>query len=345
MTGKDLEGRLRAVLQADAERAPLRSPLTPPGGTSQQRARHVPRKRWVAGVGVPAVAAGLIAGLIVYGPGSVPSAAAATPPMLIYHQTGAPALTPLLSALAAKSRTLPPLRVSPGEYLYQETESWDLSVSVSNHVASSQVIPVLKQVWSTSSGGPRRDIERQAKPVSPSPLTAAEEAATRNAVTYGAATNVPVDPSAPMTSTHDLPLNPMALFRKLATVGGGHGAQVSSQIDVGRALNNLMIYLEYSPPSPSLLSSTYHMLALIPGVSDAGRVTDRAGRHGIAIAVPVGGSGYEHSYRLIVDPNSGRLLDFEDIQIDPSGVNIPTPFVFHYVVFVRSALASDLSKP
>jgi hypothetical protein len=39
---------------------------------------------------------------------------------------------------------------------------------------------------------------------------------------------------------------------------------------------------------------------------------------GLAISVPTGGTGQEHSWRLIVDPESGRLGDAEDIQIDPS---------------------------
>jgi hypothetical protein len=182
--------------------------------------------------------------------------------------------------------------------------------------------------------------------VAPGPLTSGEENAALHAVAYGPPESIPVAPGTPMTSISGLPLKPTALFRVLATAGDGRtAARMSSQVDVGRALENLMIYLQYSPPTPALLSSAYRMLAMIPGVSDAGRVTDRAGREGVAIAVPVGGPGYEHSYRIIVNPGSGQLLGAEDIQIDPSGVRIPTPFVFHYVVFVRPGITRGFRVP
>jgi hypothetical protein len=83
------------------------------------------------------------------------------------------------------------------------------------------------------------------------------------------------------------------------------------------------------------------MLALFPGLSDAGRVTDRAGRHGIAIAVPVGGD----SYRLIADPQTGRILDIEDIQVKPNAVKLQTPFVVSYQLYLRSAVAQGLRRP
>jgi len=338
----DLEQRLRAALRETAAAAPLRSPHSPPAA-SGQRARRPRRVMQAAAIAIPAVLAATVTAFALDGSG--PAAQPTAAPMLVYYRVGAPAGRPLLAGLAARAVASPPLRAPAGDYLYQETESWNLSVAVSGQAVSTQVTPRLGEVWSTSRG-PRRDIEREAATVAAGPLTAAEEAAARHAVSYGPASDVPVTPGTPMTSTRGLPLQPAALFQALAAVPGRHGpARLSSQIDVGYALQNLMIYLQYAPPSPALLSSVYRMVATFPGVTDAGWVTDRAGRPGVAIAVPIGGAGYEHSYRLIADPRTGQLLDAEDIQIDPSGIRIRTPFVFSYLVFIRSAVTHGFIRP
>jgi hypothetical protein len=145
--GNDFEVRLRNVLQAEAALAPLRSPLAPPADTSRRSVRRAGRRKWAAaGIGVPAMAA-LVVAIVAYSPGSAASpAAAATPAMLAYYRADAPAIAPLLSDLSARARRLPALRAAAGEYLFQETESWNLSVSVSHDVASSTVVPEVEEV-------------------------------------------------------------------------------------------------------------------------------------------------------------------------------------------------------
>jgi hypothetical protein len=223
-------------------------------------------------------------------------------------------------------------------------------VAVSADAVTSQVNPELQQAWSTPAGDIRRQIQQNAVPVAPGPLSQGEEAAARREAAYGPVTAEPALTAAenPLRALSSSTLSPQALFRELATNGMTTAIpdlQLSNQVDVGYALQALAAYLQYTPPSPGLLASVYRMIALIPGVSDAGWVRDRAGRQGLAIAVPAGGPGYEHSWRLIVDPGSGRLLDAEDIQIDPSAVKIPTPFVFSYTLFLRSQTTPALQRP
>jgi hypothetical protein len=341
MIDEDFEQRLRDSLRAEASKAPLRSPAVPRlGGSALRQKASMPAglRRWPVPVTAVLAAAAVAAGVVAYGPSSSQPAVAATAPMLSYRPAGVPRAGSLLPALAAAARRQRSLVPPVGGYLYQATETWNLVVSVSGASVTSRVIPRLQQAWSSAEGATMRETDQDAAPVAPGPLSQSEQAAARRELASGRVTSGPLPPA-----WGKLPLQPRALFRHLAEMfGKPPHPRMSSQVDVGWALENLAQYLQYNPPAPKLLTSVYTMIDLFPGVSDAGWVTDRAGRRGLAIAVPTGGPGYEHSVRLIVNPRSGRLLDVEDIQIDPSGVKIRTPFVFSYTLFLRAGVTSSL---
>jgi hypothetical protein len=351
MIDEGFENRLRQALQADAERAPLSSTVLPriSGAGPRRRAGRLPR--WagpaVAGLTAAAVAAAVV---VVHGTASPARTEAITAAMLSYRPSGAPAIGSLLPALAARAARQPLLTPPPGGYVYQATETWYLAVAVGASSVTSQVIPKLQRTWSSSAGYVRRQTVQNAVPVAPGPLSQSEEAAARRGAAYGPATAEPALTAAenPLRTLNSSALSPQALFRELADDGikaAIPGPQMSSQVDVGYALQNLVAYLQYIPPTPQLLTAVYRMIALIPGISDAGWVHDRAGREGLAISVPTGGTGQEHSWRLIVDPESGRLLDAEDIQIDPSAIKIPTPFVFSYALYLQSQTSAGFQQP
>ena len=270
--------------------------------------------------------------------------------MLSYHPSGAPEIGSLLPSLAARAARQSLLTPPIGGYVYQATETWYLAVAVGASSVTSQVIPKLQRTWSTSAGYIRRQTVQNAAPVAPGPLSPSEEAAARREAAYGPVTVEPALTAAenPLRTLNSSTLSPQALFRELADDGikaAISDLQMSNQVDVGYALQNLVAYLQHTPPSPQLLATVYRMIALIPGVSDAGWVRDRAGRVGLAISVPTGGMGHEHSWRLIVDPESGRLLDAEDVQVDPSAIKIRTPFVFSYTLFLQSQTSSGFQRP
>jgi hypothetical protein len=354
MIDEVFEQRLRRALYADACRAPLQ-PAVPPRPTGAGRMKGAGRPgwlpRWAGPVAAGVTAAAVAAAVVAYGTASPPRADAVTASMLSYRPAGAPAVGALLPALAARAARQPLRTPPPGGYLYQATETWYLAVAVSADAVTSQVIPKLEQSWSTSAGDIRRQTQQNATPVAPGPLSQSEEAAARREATYGPVTAEPALPAAenPLRALNSSSLSPQALFRELADNGITTTAlpdpQLSNQVDVAYALQNLVAYLQYTPPSPRLLASVYRMIALIPGVSDAGWVRDRAGRQGLAISVPVDGPGHEFSWRLIADPGSGGLLDAEDIQVDPSGIKIRTPFVFSYTLFLRSQVTPILQRP
>jgi hypothetical protein len=350
MIDEGFENRLRQALQADADRAPLPSAVLPRIAVASRRRRPGRLPRWTGPAAAGLTAAAVAAAVAVHGTSSPARAQAVTATMLSYHPSGAPAIGSVLSSLAAQAARQPRLTPPPGGYVYQGTETWYLAVAVGAGPVTSQVIPELRQSWSTSAGYIRRQTEQNAAPVAPGPLSQSEEAAARSEAAYGPVTVDPALSAAqdPLRTLNSSVPGPRALFGVLAGAGAGAGvpaATMSSQVDVGYAMQNLAGYLQDTPPSPQLLAAVYRMIALIPGVRDAGWVRDRAGRQGLAIAVPAGGAGHEHSWRLIADPGSGRLLDAEDIQVDPSAVKIGTPFVFSYTLYLQSQASAGLQRP
>ncbi|SCG75950.1 CU044_5270 family protein [Micromonospora coxensis] len=62
------------------------------------------------------------------------------------------------------------------------------------------------------------------------------------------------------------------------------------------------------PVSPQVRAAAYRMLAAMPRVTSLGRVTDRLGRTGVAVAVTRRGDFGTAQTRLIVDPTTGQAL-------------------------------------
>ncbi|WP_406045940.1 CU044_5270 family protein [Micromonospora sp. NBC_00898] len=102
-----------------------------------------------------------------------------------------------------------------------------------------------------------------------------------------------------------LPTNPAKLKEKLlawlADTGGAEGR------DEFLFYSGAAIVLDL-PVSPQVRAAAYRMLAAIPGVTSLGRVTDRLGRPGVAVAVTRQGDFGKAQTRLIVDPTIGQAL-------------------------------------
>ncbi|GAA4570225.1 CU044_5270 family protein [Planotetraspora kaengkrachanensis] len=65
------------------------------------------------------------------------------------------------------------------------------------------------------------------------------------------------------------------------------------------------------PVTPGTRAALYRVLADQPGLTVAGKVTDPFGRPGIAIEMTLKGNSERESFRLIVDPDTGRLLAYQ----------------------------------
>jgi hypothetical protein len=76
----------------------------------------------------------------------------------------------------------------------------------------------------------------------------------------------------------------------------------------------------HQPIRPAVQAAILRLLAKIPHLVNRGTVTDRAGRHGVAVSLDSDYSGAEERYTLIFDPHTGRLLGYEETLIGPPGM-------------------------
>ncbi|GII58446.1 hypothetical protein Pth03_68350 [Planotetraspora thailandica] len=136
----------------------------------------------------------------------------------------------------------------------------------------------------------------------------------------------------PQVNNYDMPMKfiigqqqvSMAELAKLPTTEAGLDKELRRryQADVNDPKNPLQgTYLEYvwgtaqdllaGPVSPGTRAALYRVLADQPGLTLAGTVTDPFGRSGMAIEMTTKGNSEGESFRLIVDPGTGRLLAYQ----------------------------------
>ncbi|WP_051425795.1 hypothetical protein [Jiangella gansuensis] len=81
-------------------------------------------------------------------------------------------------------------------------------------------------------------------------------------------------------------------------------------------------------------AATLAMLAREPDVMALGETTDRHGRAAVAFGTDSDDSGLERRYVLLIDPDSGRLLGYEELLTgDPGALDVEPPAVTAYTVF------------
>lgn len=102
-----------------------------------------------------------------------------------------------------------------------------------------------------------------------------------------------------------LPTDPVELERILRGDYNAGGASAEEQL--WESVKSLLVA---TPAPPALRQTLWEVAATIPGVELAGRVTDAAGRGGIAVERDDRANGRQME-RLIVDPDDGRLLQIE----------------------------------
>jgi hypothetical protein len=95
----------------------------------------------------------------------------------------------------------------------------------------------------------------------------------------------------------------------------------------------------YAPPA--VRSALYQAAAQIPGVEYVGRVTDAAGRPGLAVAYTHAGLRHE----LIFDPNTSQLLGEQYLVVDPTEAELHAApgTVVGYAVYLAAGVVGSVS--
>ncbi|MGH3448783.1 MAG: CU044_5270 family protein [Nocardioidaceae bacterium] len=326
---------------ADAEHAGttlsyiLAQPQQSPRGGAQERAatpvasgarrRGIVTLRW--GLSAAVVVALVAVVVVATGVGGVPllgapsRASAATPALLHYQGTSKTAEQVLTEAAEATAkRPAPP----PGRYAYMKTEGWGLTTSVDgpSH-SSSMVVPRVSEIWRADNGS-GHGIDYQGKAVPPG-TTPDPGAITGDGTVH----NYGPGGMRGDWKLSELSADPVKLRHQLlAGDPSGNNPAIPDGAELWVAVTQL---LDTHQPSPKLQAALWRVLARLPHAHALGPVVDRAGRHGVGVAYSSDYGGLPTSYRLIIDPNTGRLLgDSEVLTKDAGKLNVPIPSVITY---------------
>ncbi|HEY9475917.1 MAG TPA: CU044_5270 family protein [Mycobacteriales bacterium] len=285
---------------------------TSPRPVASAPTRRPVRRRVLVAAGIVAVAA--VGSIVVVPHLNEPTAFAETAPALQYLP-GAPKGTArdLLTELAARAQAQPPAPGS-GPYHYVHTRSWSLGTGMTTEMKLLwwRIEKTEREQWSGSDGSGRILVRGERPEMSFDKNLRPGE----------------LDGSI-------LAGSPEALQAKLA-------AQNPRRTAAGwfNMWNTQVV-------SPELQSALLRNLAAQPGLTVPGMTTDRAGREGIAFSAVDSDETPVMRYVMVLDPNTGMLLDFEKIALENfEDIPMKTPATTGYTVWLGTGYtASTTERP
>ncbi|WP_460366424.1 CU044_5270 family protein, partial [Actinocorallia lasiicapitis] len=231
---------------------------------------------------------------------------AATPPLLRYVGAGSEKPQPILERIAANTAKAPDL-IGDRKYSYLKARGWALWTRVDGRQVTSRIQERSTERWWASDGSWRL-IDRLDK-------------------TEDERGGPGTDPyMSRMFDIAKLSTDPKALKRQLAVGHPGDGTE--RLVAVGDLYR-------VGPIRPRLRAAVLRSLKDVRGLVYSGRVTDRAGRTGLAFSVESAHSGLPTRHTLIFDERSGSLLGIEQLLTVSAGkLNVPIPSVISYEMFL-----------
>ncbi len=292
--------------------------------------RPAPGRRWRG----PAMAAATLIAATVLVLGNVGTTAdevahAATPEPLDRELAEGEPAGPALQDLADEASTAP----AQAPQFRVRTENWWLSVSVhgegANEEVTTAVVPVLRDVEFESSGAVRvREV--QGEPQFPNQTYREAWDAQGNPDPTGTVLlDETMEPGERASAYPDeLASDPDNLRRQLVATSPDSDDPATA---VFNAVNEV-----HSEQAVELETRTtmLEMLAREPGVEYLGPTTDRADREALAFAADGSDTGVERRHVLLLNPDDGELLGYEEIVTgDTREMNVEAPAVVAYTTF------------
>lgn len=260
----------------------------------------------------PGIVAGPTLSPVVPQPGDAP-----TPPLLTFVALNEPAsAAEILDGLAQRAQEQPDDRGS-GRYEYVHTRGWYLSTKqmVDGTVLSSRIEPAERELWVAADGSGR--IEE-----------------TRN----GTETDFSSDfgPGELGAMTIEDASSVQELEERLLA---DHQGRTAGQWFV--AIGDIW---RQQSVSPQLQSALLSILAEQNGIDVLGTVEDRAGRPGIAVSTIA--ERRDTQYVLILDADTGDVLDFETIALAPHAAPAPVtpPATISYTLWLDSGRTDSTTE-
>lgn len=131
-----------------------------------------------------------------------------------------------------------------------------------------------------------------------------------------------------------LPRDPSALRDALVEQYGGADLTGRERSEV--LLRAAIDLYQREVVAPDLASALWTAVAGQPGVVGLGQTTDRLGRTGDAVAVPSGHDEISGALVVVVSPDDGRLLEWDDIVTAVPDLGIDAPTVSGFQAFLTS---------
>jgi hypothetical protein len=136
-------------------------------------------------------------------------------------------------------------------------------------------------------------------------------------------------------STH-----PDELYEQIRKQAEGHGSSTASEMLVG--VGDL---LRETMAPPEFRAALFRVAARIPGVELIGKVTDPAGRRGVAVARTSDDSGYLKRDEMIFNPHTSELLAEREVLLERvEWIPAPPGTVIGYSVYLKSGVVSSTTQ-
>ncbi|RYV52993.1 CU044_5270 family protein [Pengzhenrongella frigida] len=287
-----------------------------------------------------AAAAAAVAIVVGYQAAVVPQATAGAPVALTYSAGDpaavasgrAPSARSALTDLASTARAQP-AQDRPGSVQYVASAGWYLEVDGAE-VSVTALFPTITQLWIAPDGSARQTQRRGA------PLDVDGHLSTTAIESAAGLLSTDELPAASLdaTLTDRLPRDPAALQTELLQQAAGLPC---AQDDSWRAMclvGSVLSVLEQHAAPDDLTAAMWTVLADEPGVRYLGSTTDRAGRPGVAVAIPPATGDPDATVRvLIVSPSTGELLGTENVTLRSEALRIDTPTVTEFTTMTTSS--------
>lgn len=275
---------------ADADQSPrAEETLARILATPQRAPQKAPRRRWV----VALAAAALLAGAL------VPAT------LLPDERLGASeaAARELLRAATVAQRQRPVV-LAPGSYAYTKSQSFDvMEIVASDDRGFSAVVPRTRETWIGADGSGRlRETTREPIFLGPGDR-AAWQAAGSPPFGKGTSDRRFAAGGLHLPDLASLATDPDALHEQIR--------EQAEETDVPTNVEMLVVIgdlLRETAAPPTLRAALYRVAARIEGIELIGRVTDRAGRPGIAVGITSDYTGARERKILVFDPRTSALL-------------------------------------
>ncbi|MGF1341561.1 MULTISPECIES: hypothetical protein [unclassified Streptomyces] len=297
-----------------------------------QEPRHAGRSsrtKWTSPfrVSLLAVSAAVVAGALLIGPDllqrpPIDPAVAATPRLLAVHTVADDSTTASMN-LEATARRVEKLQEADGAEggpFIQET--WSLTTRIGGMQITSAVVPERRETlkkpdgtttWSVKAEKPQFQNDEQRS------LWERQWDAIKEPVDRSGTGNV---------GYGDAPHNPAELEAWLDQGAPADTAGFISESVVDKLMTNHL--------DPEQRAALLRVLAKKKGLTTAGEVTDRAGRQGVAYTVRDDSGSIPAEHMLVVDPENGKILAYEEIFLDSSpAMKVNGPAVVNYVTFLK----------